>query len=104
VVGSSLNFEVVGLAATVSDASRLAQNTSPDIAIFDVRLGRQADGNEGAIQLRRFLDIPVVFLTVQDDEGSTRAQPKRPIQPRISTSRCIPQIITAIEEALGKPD
>jgi hypothetical protein len=49
--------------------------------------GKQ-DGNEGAIQLRRFLDIPVVFLTVQGDEG-TQAQPKRPIQPRISTSRCI---------------
>ena len=91
------------MAATVSGALRLAQNTSPDIAIFDVRLGGRQDGNEGAIQLRCFLDMPVVFLTVHGDEG-TRAQPKRANPAAYLYKPVHPQIITAIEEALGEPD
>jgi DNA-binding response OmpR family regulator len=39
---SLFGFEVVGIAATVSDALCLAQNTRPDLAIFDIQTGRQA--------------------------------------------------------------
>ena len=68
-----VGFEVVGIAARVSDALIIAQNTPPDVAIFDVRLAGKRDGIEGAVQLRRILDIPVVFLTAQGDED-TRAR------------------------------
>ena len=66
-------FEVVGVAARVSDALTIAQNTPPDVAIFDVRLAGKRDGIEGAVQLRRIFNLPVVFLTAQGDEG-TRAR------------------------------
>ena len=68
-----VGFEVVGVAARVSDALTIAQNTLPDVAILDVRLAGKRDGIEGAVQLRRIFDIPVVFLTAQGDEG-TRAR------------------------------
>jgi two-component system, response regulator PdtaR len=58
-------FEVVGVAARVSDALTIAQNTPPDVTILDVRLAGKRDGIEGAVQLRRILNIPVVFLTAQ---------------------------------------
>ena len=57
-------FEVVGVAARVSDALTIAHNTPPDVAILDVRLAGKRDGIEGAVQLRRILN-PVVFLTAQ---------------------------------------
>ena len=68
-----VGFDVVGVAATVGDALCIAQNTPPDIAIFDVRLAGKRDGIEGAVQLRRILNIPVLFLTAQGDEA-TRAR------------------------------
>ena len=63
-------FEVVGVAARVSDGLTIAQSTPPDVAILDVRLAGKRDGIEGAVQLRRILDIPVVFLTAQGDEDT----------------------------------
>ena len=68
-----VGFEVAGVAATVSDALILAENTRPDLAIFDVRLAGRRDGIEGAMLLRGIMEIPVLFLTAQGDEG-TRAR------------------------------
>jgi two-component system, response regulator PdtaR len=70
---NSVGFDVVGVAATVTEALCIAQDTLPDVAIFDVRLAGKRDGIEGAVQLRRMLNIPIVFLTAQGDE-STRAR------------------------------
>ena len=39
-----VGFEVVGVAARVSDALTIAQNTPPDVAILDVRLPASAMG------------------------------------------------------------
>src|SRR5918911_3478711 len=76
---SLVGFNVVGVAATVSDALCLAQNTQPDVAIFDVWLAGKRDGIEGATELRRMLDIPIVFLTAQLDERTrTRANEVNP--------------------------
>jgi DNA-binding response OmpR family regulator len=97
---SLFGFEVVGVAATVNDALCIAQNSRPDLAIFDVQLAGKRDGIEGASLLRTILDIPVVFLTAQTDEG-TRARAAA-VQP--SAYVCKPaspqQIVTAVEGAL----
>ena len=58
---SRFGFEVVGIAAAVSDALCLAQNTRPDLAIFDIQLAGKRDGIEGAALLRSLLDIPSYF-------------------------------------------
>jgi len=97
---SLFGFEVVGVAATVNDALCIAQNSRPDLAIFDVHLAGKRDGIEGATLLRTILDIPVVFLTAQTDEGTrARAAALHP-----SSYLCKPaspqQIISAVEEAL----
>lgn len=97
---SLFGFEVVGVAATVSDALCIAQNSHPDLAIFDIHLAGKRDGIEGASLLRTILDIPVVFLTAQTDEG-TRA---RAAAVQHSAYVCKPaspqQIVTAVEGAL----
>jgi DNA-binding NarL/FixJ family response regulator len=64
--------EVTGIAATVSDALCLAENTRPDLAIIDVRLAGNRDGIEGAELLRHQFGIPVIFLTGEIDKTTAR--------------------------------
>ena len=44
---SLVGYEVTGIAATVSDALCLAENTKPDLAIVDVRLAGQKGRHRG---------------------------------------------------------
>lgn len=98
---SLFGFNVVGVAATVSAALCLAQNTRPDLAIFDIQLAGKRDGIEGPALLRGFPDIPVVFLTGQADERTrSRAQSVRPAA-YISKPAAPQQVVAAIEQALG---
>ena len=74
-----VGYEVAGIAATVSDALCIAQNTHPHLALMDVHLAGRRDGIEGALLLRQ-LDIPVVFLTAQGDGASlSRAEAAKPL-------------------------
>jgi DNA-binding response OmpR family regulator len=98
---SRFGLEVVGVAAAVSEALRIARTTRPDL-LFDVRLRGNCDGIEGAVLLRSFLDIPVVFLTGQSDEG-TRA---RALAVKPAPYLCKPaepqDILAAVDKALGR--
>src|SRR4051812_25807874 len=93
-------FEVVGVAASVTDALCVAQNTQPDLAILDVQLRGKQDGIEGAALIRNMLDIPVVFLTAQGDERTKAranalhpaAYLRKPVSPQ--------QIVSAVTQAL----
>jgi two-component system, response regulator PdtaR len=67
---SLVGFEVVGVAATVTDALCLAENTKPDVAILDVRLAGRRDGIEGAMLLRQRSGLPVIFVTAQSDKAT----------------------------------
>ena len=99
---SDLGMEVVGVAASVRDALQLAQNTRPDLAIFDVCLRGKRDGIEGATLLKGFLDIPVVFLTGQSDQGTR----DRALAVKPAAYLCKPagpqEIMAAMDKALGR--
>jgi DNA-binding NarL/FixJ family response regulator len=96
-------FDVVGLAATVADAPCLAQNTSADLAIFDVRLAGKRDGSEGAALLRGVVDIPVVFLTGQTDQATRDRAEAVPCAAYLSKPVSALQIVAAVEQALDDP-
>jgi two-component system, response regulator PdtaR len=72
---SFVRLEVVGNAASVNEALCLAQNTQPDLAIFDMRLAGKRDGIEGAALLRDIMDIPVVSLTANGDQDRVQQHP-----------------------------
>ena len=99
---SDLGMEVVGVAASVRDALQLAQNTRPDLAIFDVCLRGKRDGIEGARLLKGFLDIPVVFLTGQSDQRTR----DRALAVKPAAYLCKPagpqEIMAAMDKALGR--
>ena len=101
---SLFGFEVVGVAATVADALCLAQNTRPDLAIFDIQLRGTRDGIEGAALIRNILDIPVVFLTAQGDEQTrARADALHPAA-YLRKPASVQQIVNAVTQALRSPE
>ena len=65
-----VDFDVVGVAATVTDALCLAENTRPDLAIFNVCVA--GDGIDGAATLQDRLGLPVVFVTAYGDPDTRR--------------------------------
>lgn len=75
----ALGYEVVGVAATGSDAVRLTSELSPDLVMMDIRLHGEMDGIEAAARIRKDHFIPVVYLTAHSDEETLkRAQVTEP--------------------------
>ncbi|MFZ0635077.1 MAG: response regulator, partial [Candidatus Acidiferrales bacterium] len=50
------------------EALRIIRETSPDLILMDIRLRGSLDGIEVAEQVRRELDIPVVYLTAYEEQ------------------------------------
>ncbi|MCR4437792.1 MAG: PAS domain S-box protein [bacterium] len=63
-----LGYEVVGVAASGEDAIAKAENERPDLVLMDIKLKGEMDGVQAAEEVRRRMDIPVVYLTAYSDE------------------------------------
>ncbi|WP_188910062.1 response regulator [Aureimonas endophytica] len=73
-------YEVVGLAADMHQALRLAEAKRPDVAIMDVNLARGTNGVETARRLREHLDVPSLFVSGNlDPKTRARAADCRPL-------------------------
>ena len=62
-----LGFDVCALAASAQKARSLAMNDLPDVALVDVYLGGSRDGIEVARWLREVCEVPIVFVTANND-------------------------------------
>lgn len=103
---SQAGFDVVGTAATVGEALRVAAETQPDIAIMDVRLAGRRDGIEGALLLRQGSGLPVLFLTGQDDVvtrvRAAAAQPAAYLLKPVSGERLVHAVQHALNTNAGR--
>lgn len=64
---SSLGYLVAGIAYAGPEAIRRAQEERPDLVLMDIVLRGEMDGIEAAEQIRKSLDIPIVYLTAYAD-------------------------------------
>jgi DNA-binding NarL/FixJ family response regulator len=79
VLGES-GFRVAGIAASGTEALSLAAETSPDLALVDIRLTGPIDGIELACQLREKFALPAIFLSgLFDTQTTERAQVAQPL-------------------------
>jgi len=62
-----LGYEVVGAAASGTEALRLAVRTQPDLVLMDIKLKGDLDGIDVAGALYDHFAIPVVYLTAHAD-------------------------------------
>jgi len=69
-VGRALNTRdyVVDLAADGQEALRLAKDTGPDLVILDLNMPNQ-DGLSVCRQLRTWSQVPILILSVREDEA-----------------------------------
>lgn len=70
-----LGYNVVGSADTGEKAIELATELKPDLALMDIMLKGKMTGIEAAAEIKKKMDIPVIFLTAYADE-STLAKAK----------------------------
>ena len=78
IVGMDLKKKIQGLGYRVdSDVIRYgeavleaAQKVKPDLILMDIQLKGEMDGTQAASQVKRRLDLPVVFLTAYSDQAT----------------------------------
>lgn len=98
-------FEVVGIAASAEEATRLAKAERPNLAIMDIRLAGHRDGVDAAIELYRDLGLRSIFATAHhDDNIRMRARPAEPLGwlAKPYTEAALISIVTAALSELGK--
>jgi CheY-like chemotaxis protein len=67
-----MGYEVVACADTGEDAIRYARDMHPNLVLMDIQLKGPIDGIQAACQIRKDVDIPVIFTTAQNDLATER--------------------------------
>ncbi len=95
-------YSVPGTADSAQTALEMIEKTTPDLVLMDIRLKGNEDGIQVADLVRERLDIPVVYLTAYEDQGTLdragRTQAFGYIKKPIATA----SLKGAIEIALSK--
>lgn len=66
--------------ATGEKAVLAAREESPDVILMDIRLAGDIDGVDAALGIREFSDVPIIFMTgYQDDGTEERARAVNPL-------------------------
>jgi DNA-binding NarL/FixJ family response regulator len=85
-----MGHHVVGTAATANEAIDLARAFRPRLILIDVRLKGDMDGVDAVMEIRRYLDCRVIFITGSSERATVErvrtAAPDgllfKPIMPR----------------------
>lgn len=62
-------YVVVGHADNGIEAISMARALVPDLVLMDIRIAGAMDGIDAAVEMRRHLDVPVIFLTAFGEQG-----------------------------------
>ena len=65
-----LGYRSAGIASSCDKALEVAQRVRPTIVLMDIRIKGPVDGVETAALLRKFLDVPIIFLTAHADTAT----------------------------------
>lgn len=69
-----LGFETEGELVYGKTAVDLAKKINPDLILMDIALEGDMDGIEAMLEIRKFSDVPVIYITGNSDESNrTRA-------------------------------
>jgi signal transduction histidine kinase len=68
----ALGYVVSGTAASGEEAVTLAKQAAPDLVLMDIRLQGRLDGIAAADEIRKRLQLPVVYLTAHADDSTVR--------------------------------
>jgi two-component system, LytTR family, response regulator LytT len=72
----NLGYSVIGIASSYDEASKLAAEAQPDIALVDILIEGDKDGIETAGYLKSNFQIPIIFLTSHADKNTVERAKK----------------------------
>lgn len=76
---TELGYEVTAILPRGEEAITHVKENRPDVALLDIQLKGQIDGIETAKQIKKMVDIPIIFLTANADEATfNRAKETKP--------------------------
>ena len=74
-----LGFEVAGISNSAEEAVDIVSDLCPNLILMDITLSGLLDGIEGAAQILKKFDVPIIFLTAHTDpETMERAKQTAP--------------------------
>jgi DNA-binding NarL/FixJ family response regulator len=95
-------FVVTGVAASADEAVALAQSTTPDLAIVDIRLYGKRDGVDAALIMFRDYAVRCIFATAHADAiVRERAAPAAPLG-WLQKPYTMPLLIDTVRHALAQ--
>ena len=62
-----LGFSVIAAVDSAEEGVAIATRERPDLVLMDIRLKGPKDGVEAAREIRRLVDVPIVYLTAHSD-------------------------------------
>lgn len=66
----NMGFLVPGSTDSGEEVLSLALKYSPDLILMDIKLKGQVNGIQAAEEVKRYLNIPIIFLTGQSDDAT----------------------------------
>jgi CheY-like chemotaxis protein len=97
---SKEGYCVTDIVATGEEAVEIALKTQPDLILMDINLRNRLDGINAFEQIKKTVDIPVVFVsTYADEDIIARATQSKPSGYIVKPFKCA-QLIKGVEKAL----
>lgn len=66
----SFGFIVIASVDTAEEGIAMAVRELPDVVLMDIRLRGEMDGIQAAREIRRQVDLPIVYLTAYSDRAT----------------------------------
>jgi CheY-like chemotaxis protein len=74
-----MGYQVCGMASSADKAIKLAEQTSPDLILMDIKLKGKMNGLEASEIIKKRFNIPSIFLTAfMDERPDASADEKKP--------------------------
>jgi len=67
---SRMGFRIIGTVDSADEGVAIATSELPDLVLMDIRLRGAKDGVQACEEIRRQVDVPIVYVTAHSDERS----------------------------------
>ncbi len=102
---SKLGYEITGIESRGEEALIHSRLNTPDLVLMDINLKGSIDGIETAYSMQTTTDIPIVYITANNDEATfEKAKKTHPFAfiPKPINMRALHRTLSLVEEQINK--
>jgi two-component system, response regulator PdtaR len=98
----ALGFCVVAAVDTAEESIAVATSQRPDLVLMDIRLKGVKDGIQAAREIRRQVDLPIVYLTAYSDTRTVEQAKQSPHDAYLLKPFQHEELLSTIEVAMQR--